>query len=356
MFRYVLKGAVIDHAQLSDRVRSMQDAGLTLALELHTMGARDIGSAGTRSTAIANVRRLVGEHGRVDLTVHVPVQVVPSITVIDFDSDQVEDAIAFAQDVGAPRIVIHRYWGMVYGQARQRCDRATATAAFNETVKGLARLAGPTSILVENVGHYSILPRDAASFIAGPLDHFFPWEIEAFRSYLVEEKIANVEPFVDVAHATLSANLFNWRRAHVAATRDDARYTGVLDIDLQRATRLHPFDFVDGAMTWLHLSDSIFYDDPRRQPAEIPLAALISEGLEIGAGNLPWATLGSRLDPARDPGLVLEVDPAENETQRANGAQARSLHRLRAILEGHSPDTLDQRLIPSAGSPDAPSA
>lgn len=333
--QYVLKGAVADPRQLAHRAAQLKAAGLPVSLELHTFGARDLHEPRRRREAVANVARLRAEHGAVDLTVHIPPQDVATVTAIDFDRAQVEDTIGFAQESGAGRVVLHRYWGMVYGQAPQRSDRADATAAFAEAIKALSRAAGAIMLLVENVGHYSLLPRGAHSFMAGPLDHFFPWEIAAFRRALRAEGIHNVEPFVDVAHATLSANLFNWRRAYRAQTEGDARYCGVLDSDLDQTERLHPFDFVDAAMPWLHLSDSVYYDAPSRLGPAIPLDALISEGLEIGIGNLPWARLAERLGYASEANLVLEVEPGPGETQVDNEAQVRSLVRLRATLRSN---------------------
>lgn len=323
---FALKGAVVDYPQLADRAAALVRAGLPVVLELHTFGPRDLQEDRARAACLANLDRLRAEYGPLTLTVHVPLQEVARVTCLDFDADQVLHAIAFARDAGAGEVVVHRYWGLVYGDAPPRASRAEASEGFNATIARLARLADPIRLLVENVGHYALLPRDRASFLAGPLDHFFPWEIAAFRAFLDRERIANVAPFVDVAHATLSANLFNWRRTYPAKTRDDVRFSAILDEDLERVARLHPLDFVDPKMPWLHVSDSRFYPDPALAPAEIPLDALTSEGLELGAGNLPWADLPRHVGETAV--LVLEVDPAAGESHQANGAQHRSLQVL----------------------------
>ncbi|WP_349360708.1 hypothetical protein [Stappia sp.] len=329
---YALKAAAMEAAQLTDRAEALAGMGLPVRLELHTFGPRDIEDRATRRRCLENVERLRASHGPLDLTVHVPLQKVARVTESAFDADQVEDALRFAEEARVPRVVVHRYWGLVQGGAPQRIDRAEATAAFNAEIARLARLAPDSLLLVENVGHYSLLPRDGTSYLAGPLDHFFPWEIADFRAFVAAEGLTNVAPFVDTAHATLSANLFNWRRAYPAHTKDDPRFGAVLDSDLERAERLHPFDFVDGDMPWLHVSDSIFYADPGRAGPGIPLDALISEGLEVGAGNLPWADFPDRLGRDADTCLVLEVEPGEGESHRANLAQARSLKRLRGLF------------------------
>jgi hypothetical protein len=333
MPHYVLKAAVMDAGQLADRAAALQEAGLPVALELHTFGPRDLEDAATRRKCLENLDRLRQTHGPLDLTVHVPLQKVAKVTESDFDADQVEDALRFAGEAGAGRVVIHRYWGLVYGDAPQRANRSDATAGFNAEIARLARLAPDILLLVENVGHYSLLPRGPQSFLAGPLDHFFPWEIAAFRAFAAAEGLTNVAPFVDTAHATLSSNLFNWRRAHPAATKDDPRFSAVLEEDLERADRLHPFDFVDGAMPWLHVSDSLFYPDPASGPADIPLDALVTEGLEVGTGNLPWDRFPAALGSTAATGLVLEVEPGAGESHRDNRAQARSMAYLRRCFE-----------------------
>ncbi|SDU45722.1 hypothetical protein [Stappia sp. ES.058] len=330
---YALKAAAMDGAQLADRAAALRAAGLPVVLELHTFGPRDLEDAATRRVCLENLARLRQSHGPLDLTVHVPLQKVARVTESVFDSGQVEDSLRFADDAGSHRVVIHRYWGLVYGSEPQRATRPEATAGFNAEIARLARLAPDIQLLVENVGHYSLLPRDGTSFLAGPLDHFFPWEIAEFRAFVAAEGLKNVAPFVDTAHATLSANLFNWRRAHPATTKDDPRFCAVLDEDLERSERLHPFDFVDGDMPWMHVSDSVFYPDPANGPPEIPLDALITEGLEVGTGNLPFERFPDALGRDATTGLVLEVEPGVGESHRANRAQARSLRYLRKLFE-----------------------
>src|SRR3546814_6862280 len=70
-------------------------------------------------------------------------------------------SIEFADRVGADAIVLHRYWGLVFGEGAPRAvDKASAEIAFNEVLRDLADAASGKRLLVENVGHYSLLPRD----------------------------------------------------------------------------------------------------------------------------------------------------------------------------------------------------
>ncbi|KAA2244263.1 hypothetical protein [Salinarimonas soli] len=332
---FALKGALIDVAQLDARAAGLARMGLPVRLELHTFGARDIDTPEGQRAARAVVARLKDYHPVESLVVHVPVQSVPVVTSQAFDVGQCERTIAFAQDIGAGGVVLHRYYGLVLGDAPARIrDRSEATAAFNAIVRALALAAGPVRLLVENIGHYWILPGGERDFLSGPLDHFFPWEIAAFRAFLSGEQIHNVEPFVDVAHATLTANLFNRRKRRPDRTAGDPRFAWITDEDLERADRLGPLDFVDPAMTYLHVSDALRLTDAQCQQDDLSAAELrrgiTSEGLELGQGNIPIRDLPAHVGGSAT--LVLEVDPGPGESHVANGAQLRSLAALTACF------------------------
>ncbi|MBL6431280.1 MAG: hypothetical protein HPM95_09085 [Alphaproteobacteria bacterium] len=229
--------------------------------------------------------------------------------------------------------MIHRYWGLSTATLRNGRTGPRQTAGFNTEIARLARLAPEILLLVENVGHYSLLPRDGRSFLAGPLDHFFPWGDRRVSRLRRGRRADECRALRRHRPCDAVVNLFNWRRAHPAATKDDPRFSAVLEEDLRRCERLHPFDFVDGEMPWLHVSDSLFYPVPAACPPEIPLDALITEGLEVGSGNLPWASLPQRLGQNAATHLVLEVEPGAGESHRDNRAQARSLAYLRSCFE-----------------------
>lgn len=333
---FVLKAAAIDFEQLSDRAERLRRIGLPLRVELHTFGNRDLDSPEGYKAIRDNVRRLRESYGEIEFVVHVPYQTVQRVIKIDFDDGQVEQSIALARDLGAPSVVMHRYWAMTLGAAPSRSSRAEAVSGFNEAVRRLSRTAGDIQLLVENVGHYSILPRDGQHYLAGPLDHFFPWEIADFREFLRAENLTNVDVFADVAHATLSANMFNLRRKWPQRTAADPRFRWIGPDDLDRRDRLHPFDFVDGRMKYLHASDSRLLDDGEMAmdplAEDLMVAAICSEGLEIGTGNLPWAELPRHYAPDGAMAIVLEVEPGSGETHARNGAQERSLLLLKNLF------------------------
>jgi hypothetical protein len=334
---FALKAALADPAQLDARAAWLASVGRPIVLELHTFGARDIDTAAGLAASRATVARLRERHAVERLIVHVPVQQVPVVTQVDFDAGQCQRAIAFAAEIGAEAVVIHRYFELVFGDAPPRAfSKPEAIRRFNAIIRDLARLAPEIRLLVENIGHYSLLPRDGRNYLSGPLDHFFPWEIRAFRRFCAQEGLANVEPFVDVAHATLSANLFNRRKLHFTETADDPRFAWITPDDLDQAERLAPFDFVDPAMSYLHVSDASLLDAAELAEPNLPEARLVegivSEGLEIGTGNLPFARLPERLGQGT-PTLVLEVEPGAGETHVDNGAQLRSLEGLAALFD-----------------------
>jgi sugar phosphate isomerase/epimerase len=273
------------------------------------------------------------EYGRVELIVHVPLQKVSIVTRRDFDREQVSQAIVLAHELGAHAVVMHRYWGLTFGDSPPRCSRDEAIAGFSAVVSELAREAGALTLFVENVGHYSLLPRDGQHYLCGPLDHFFPWEIAEFHRFLAAKGLHNVAVLIDVAHATLSSNLFNL--AHrVPSLRTDPRFRWILEDDLARSPALHPFDFLDQHIRHLHVSDSRLLSEAELQtpnlPEEMLTAAICSEGLEVGRGNLPWTRLRERVPHVTS--IVLEVDPGAGETHVENGAQERSLVALKNLF------------------------
>jgi hypothetical protein len=333
---FALKAAVIDYDQIAARAGYMASVGLPVRLELHTFGGRDIDVDESWKRAHANVTQLRDRFAVGSLVVHVPLQSVSVVTTLDFDEGQCIRSIDFAQAIGADAVVLHRYYGLVYGQNPPRFqDKTEAERAFEHIVADLAKQAAGLPLLIENVGHYSLLPRDGKSFLTGPLDHFFPWEIRRFRDFVAAAGLKSVFPFVDVAHATLSANLFNRRRAQPELTRSDPRFAWITDDDLDQAEWLDPFDFVDSAMPYLHVSDAFQLPSGDCQSLMLDeqtlTTSIVSEGLEIGTGTLPFDALPACFGDRGT--LVLEVDPSPGETHIANGAQLRSLDILRAIFD-----------------------
>lgn len=333
MPNFYLKGAGRDLEQLADRAARLQRLGLPIRLELHTFGASDVDTAGERARVQSNLRRLREKFGPLELLIHVPLQKVPVVTRMNYDSEQVSQSLALAQDLQAHAVVMHRYWGLTLGDASPRCSRDEAIAGFNATVIELSREAGAITLLVENVGHYSLLPRDGHHYLCGPLDHFFPWEIAEFHSFLEANGLHNVAVLIDVAHATLSTNMFNIRR-RLPSIRTDPRFRWILEEDLARARALHPFDFMDPRIRYLHVSDSCLLSEAElcapRLPAEVLTAAICTEGLEVGRGNLPWRQLPIHVPHSAS--IVLEVDPGTGETHSKNGAQERSLVALQNLF------------------------
>ena len=328
-----LKAAVADYDQLRGRASDLVSLDLPVRLELHTFGGRDLDDPSGFDRALGHIARLRSEFEVASVVVHVPLQSVPVVTRVPFDTAQCSRCIAFAAAAGASAVVLHRYYALVYGAEPPRIgSKEEAETGFEESVRTLAKDAGDMPLLIENVGHYSLLPRDGKSFLTGPLDHFFPWEIARFRNFTAREGLSAVKPFIDVAHATLSANLFNRARARREEVRHDPRFAWITDEDLDQAQWLDPFDFVDAGMDYLHVSDAVQLDQASCAAPGLDESLLtrsiVSEGLELGTGTLPFAQLPARFGTSGT--LVLEVDPAPGESHAGNGAQRRSAERLRA--------------------------
>src|SRR3546814_20167313 len=134
---------------------------------------------------------------------------------------------------------------MVFGEGAPRAvDKASAEIAFNEVIRDLADAASGKRLLVENVGHYSLLPRDGRNYLSGPLDHFFPWEIARFRDFVRQAGFDHVEPFVAVAPAALSSHLFNRKRVAYSTLRDAPRFALISEENIQAVEVLHPYEFL----------------------------------------------------------------------------------------------------------------
>jgi sugar phosphate isomerase/epimerase len=337
MEQFILKGAVIDYQQLHDRACRLQALGLPIKLELHTFGQRDILNVASRAKSLFHIRSLREQFGQCEFIVHVPYQDVNQITREWFDVAQLEASLAFAEEIDAHAVVLHRYWALSYKDAPLRMGREAASAAFFEVVCTLATRYPKIMLLVENMGFYWTLPRDGEHFLVGPLDHFFPWEVTEFRQQLSKTVHTNIVPFIDVAHATLSANMFNLLRCNYNQFRNDPRFRSITDEDLQHCDYLHPFDFVDHQMDCLHISDSWLLSPAQlQQPWQSNDSSLVrwltSECLTVGEGNLPWQRLISQLSQHPQPTkLVMEVDPGEGDNFQNNGAQSLSVTRLQQL-------------------------
>jgi hypothetical protein len=268
--------------------------------------------------------------------VHVPYQDPEVVTSRPFDREQVRRTAELADALDAEAIVVHRYWALTGPGASSQTPRHEAEAAFDEEMLRLSRNARRQLILVENLGHFWLEPRSLGRYLAGPLDHFFPWEMERFATYMRDHGASNVVPMVDIAHACITANMFNLMRQHFSTLRHDQRFQGITAPDLDQRRWLTPYDYVDGTPRYFHGSDAIFIGTGETTLQSVDtradlLTLLTSEAMPVGRGNLDFSALVDRWLrlPAPEPLVIAEVNPDAGQTHERNGAQEDAIRRWR---------------------------
>lgn len=326
-----MKGAAGSMRQLHDRAERLTRLGLPVIIELHTFGPGDLYDERDFAASAAVVARLRGQYPA-RLFVHVPYQQLAVVLTKPFDRDQVLRTVEFAHAVDAEGIVIHRYFGLVRGGEAVEIPRAEAEQRFEHEVVQISRALDGRLGFVENLGFFWLRPTSTTRYLTSALDHFFPWEAARFRRFLHLEQILNVHPMVDVAHATLSANMYNALRSHPGRFRDDPRFQGITDDDLERVAWLSPYDFLAVQPPYLHVSDAIYLsqdeigglpEQPEARAAELINTAATSEALPLGAGNLDITAVLRQLagQPGPHPLVIAEIDPSDGQSHDANAAQ-----------------------------------
>src|SRR5437667_326272 len=95
----------------------------------------------------------------------------------------------------------------------QISDRLLRFRRLNQQMHWVSSECEAMSAFIENLGFYWLRPRTERRYIISALDHFFPWEMIEFADYVFSRGLANVHLAVDVAHAAISANMFNLLRS-----------------------------------------------------------------------------------------------------------------------------------------------
>jgi len=328
-----MKAAAASVGQLADRVERLRRLGLPLILELHLAGDERPGPGQPFSDGAGYLRSLGGQEP-LQLVVHVPYQQPEVVTRRPFDRTQVLRTIELAGLLDADGIVLHRYYGLTGTGRRNAISKADAEASFNDEIRRLSRDLGSCRGYVENLGFFWLRPRQAGRYLAGPLDHFFPWEVERFTRFLAAERVGTIRPMVDLAHATQSANMFTLLRRHLATFREDPRFDGITDADLAEQDALTPYDFLRVDPPYVHISDAFGMDnDSGIDPDQQTVAkAITGEGLPLGSGTLDVRRIVAGLARSAEPSpiVVAEVDPAPGQSHLRNAAQEAA---IRLLLE-----------------------
>ena len=286
MLQYGMKAAIRFPRQLADRVERLRRLDLPVIIELHTFG-EELRHRPEFTVCVEAAMRLRERH-HARLFVHVPYQQPEVVTKLQFDREQVLRAIELAEAIDAEGIILHRYWALAVAGEWAGIPKNEAEAAFNEEMRRLSRELGHRDGWVENLGFFWLRPRGAGRYLAGPLDHFLPWEVKRFTNFLDREGIINIRPMLDIAHAAVSANMFTLLRKHLSRLRTDPRFQGITAEDLSQRAALTPYDFLQYSPRYLHLSDALFLGDPTRLTDAAMAEMLTSESMPVGAGNLDF--------------------------------------------------------------------
>jgi hypothetical protein len=330
MLFFAMKAAVASVRQLADRADRMRRLRLPLAMELHTTGGERYAPGEPFHAGVQYLRR-IREQESLRLWIHVPYQQPDVVTQVPFDANQVLHTLELASHVDAEAVILHRYFALAPMGQLSRVPKAEAEASFNEEIRRLARNLDGRQAYVENLGFFWLRPRAGGIYLAGPVEHFFPWEVERFLTFLCEEGIQDVQPMVDIAHATLSSNMFALLHSHYRSYREDARFQGITDVDLAERDALSPYDFVRPETPYVHVSDALLLDQRAVIAANEPLVteALTAEALPLGQGNLDLDLAMGQLNLHGTPHVVVaEVDPGDGQSHEHNAEQEKCVVRL----------------------------
>lgn len=341
-----MKGAVLYENQLLDRSRKFNTLGLPILIELHTFGKSDLDSNDGFKKCVENCDKIKREY-EVNFVVHVTPQDPEIVTRKKFDLEQVLRTIEFAQIIDSKEVVLHRYYGFKK-DSNGLMPKSEAEQEFNEIILNISRMYGGVAMHIENFGFVWLPPVEKEIYLVSPLDHFFPWEIKRFQEFLKEQNITNVTPMVDIAHATLSSNMFNLLRTNYNRFRVDPRFANITEEDLDQKRILEPYEYIRSGIQYYHISDAIFANegfdfesvDVEGHINKNLLVWLTTESKPLGKGNLDFKRLMEIIGGNRAENLILtaEIDPGEGSTYDDNKSQEEAIKILRNLESNFSPD------------------
>ena len=327
--QYGMKAAPLYMEQLKDRIDKFKQLKCNPIIELHLFGENDILDKKGLEICLENCESIKQYQPR--FIVHFPHQDISGKIFDPFvDGDEtVLKALDFSCGISATAIVMHRYCCLDRNLSFDEAEQL-----FNQRLKGWADEARQRnlSILVENNGFLWLPTHFNKEYAVTALDHFFPWEIRRFNTFLEAEGISNVFPVIDIAHSTLSINMLKlWYRFR--EFRGDKRFANITMAEEKESQSLTIDDFIKEAHSpYLHISDSILFGEDDRYSKNIDVY-LKSEGLSLGRGNIDFdSIMNTVLDNKIDTTLILEIDPIDGN-QNSNLAQFEGVKTLQSIQE-----------------------
>lgn len=292
------------NGQLGDRVSKMHALGLPPRVELFIDNI-DLADKAVFARMVDCCRACPAHY-----MVHVPLVDAGGkyYDLSDNDGGWWQYAVAFAREIGSRDVVLHYTYGLDRGLS-PGIAREGACARIAE----IARQNPDISFHVENYGPLFFKRKDGAwAYPVCPLDHFFPWEMEAFDIWARRERLGNVGILLDTAHCALSANMFNLLKNN-PSLRENRRYSNIADDDLARAVRLDTADYLRlDFFSAYHLSDALIIRDGDTQADHE--RKIQTEGLPMGKGEIDFTPLFNAISHNQhNPLLVLEIHIKEYE-------------------------------------------
>jgi len=309
-----MKAAPYYAEQMSDRVAKFKSIGIKPAIELHLFGSRDVFGK-NRVIVEKNCKSI---HS-CDFIVHFPIFDLETGYIFDAASSELglfEQMLDFCNDIGSNYLIMHRCFGF-------ECiiEKYEAEERFINIVADWNKLAAERNIhiLIENYGFVWLPERLKKAFVTSPLDHFFPWDMERFLKTKKMLNLYHVDILLDVAHASLSCNMFNMLKSN-NYLKYDSRFANISEKDLMMKDVLSVNDFILDTTHFFHISDTFVWEPSSGM--DNMKKYLYTENLPIGRGNIDFPALFHNMSGKN--WMIMEIDP-EDGNYSDNGAQLKGV-------------------------------
>ena len=320
--RYGMKAAPYYLDQLIDRVEKYKQLGMKPAIELHLFGSRDIFGK-SRKMVEKNCRRIP----ECDYITHFPIFDLDTGYIYDaatLDVSILEKVFDFCSAIGSHYLVMHRCFGFGSDLKKEKADEGFLEMVINWDKEGADR---GIRILIENYGFVWLPKEFHKEFVSSPIDHFFPWDIERFIKKTDKLGLDHVGVLLDIAHASLSCNMFNMLKKDTVL-KDDKRFQNIFEEDLFRTDSLSIGDFILDSIHFFHISDTFTWSPA--DGMENMRKYLYTENLPIGEGNLDFPGFIDRFQEGS--WMIMEIDP-EDGNYTDNRAQLSAIKYFMKVLK-----------------------
>jgi sugar phosphate isomerase/epimerase len=318
-----MKAAPYYPDQLLDRVEKYKQLGIKPAIELHLFGSRDVFGE-NRKMVEENCRRIP----KCDYITHFPIFDLDTGYIYDaatFDMSILEEVLDFCSAIGSHYLVMHRCFGFESVLEKQDAEEGFLEKVISWNKEGAKR---DIRILIENYG-FVWLPKDLhKDFVSSPIDHFFPWDMKRFIKKTDQLSLDHVGILLDIAHASLSCNMFNMLK-NDTLLKDDRRFQNIFEDDLCRKDLLSVDDFILDSTHFFHISDTFTWEPA--DGIEDMKKYLYTENLPIGKGNLDFPGFIDRF--REDSWMIMEIDP-EDGNYADNKAQQSAIDYFMKVFKG----------------------